>query len=376
MQLATIIDVLQELAPPSLAEDWDNTGLLLGDPARSVDRALTCLTLTGDVATEAVAAGVQLVVTHHPLLFKPVQKLTAATPEGRTVLALLQHGIAVYSPHTSWDNAPLGINQQLAELFELHDIRPLRPRQSSLGCKIIVYVPESARAAVQEALWDAGAGGIGDYTRCSFFGDGTGTFMGNASTNPAIGVPGRFEETPEVRLEVLCPANRVAAALAAVRQTHPYEVPAIDVVPLAETPDGSGAGRVGELPAAVSLGDFVARVRDRLRAPMLQCVGDPTRRVRRVGIACGAAAEYLRDAHRQGCDVFLTGEGRFHAALEARDLGLGLVLAGHYQTERPAMERLAELLQERCEGAEVRGSQVERDPLESRSIEQSLRVER
>lgn len=150
MQLATIIDVLQELAPPALAEDWDNTGLLLGDPVRNVDRALTCLTLTGDVAAEAVAAGVQLVVTHHPLLFKPVQTLTAATPEGRTVLTLLQHGIAVYSPHTSWDNAPLGINQQLAELFELDDIRPLRPRESSLGCKIIVYVPESARAAVQE----------------------------------------------------------------------------------------------------------------------------------------------------------------------------------------------------------------------------------
>lgn len=369
MQLATIIAVLQELAPPALAEDWDNTGLLLGDPARNVNRALTCLTLTSDVAAEAVAADVQLVVTHHPLLFKPVQTLTAATPEGRTVLTLLQHGIAVYSPHTSWDNAPLGINQQLAELFELDGIRPLRPRRSSLGCKIIVYVPDSARVAVQEALWAAGAGGIGDYTRCSFFVAGTGTFMGNASTNPAVGVPDRFEEAPEVRLEVLCPVNRVAAAMEAIRQAHPYEEPAIDVAPLAETPDGSGAGRIGELPAAVSLGEFVACVRERLRAPKLQSVGDPAGPVRRVGIACGAAAEYLRDAHRQGCDVFLTGEGRFHAALEARDLGLGLVLAGHYQTERPAMERLAELLGERCDGVDVRASQVERDPLESRSVE-------
>lgn len=188
--------------------------------------------------------------------------------------------------------------------------------------------------------------------------------MGNASTNPAVGVPGRFEEAPEVRLEVLCPANRVAAALEAIRRAHPYEEPAIDVVPLAATLDGSGAGRIGELPVAVPLGDFVALVRERLRAPKLQSVGDPARTIRRVGIACGAAAEYLRDAHRQGCDVFLTGEGRFHAALEARDLGLGLVLAGHYQTERPAMERLAELLGERCDGVDVRASQVERDPLE------------
>lgn len=363
MQLATIVAALQELAPPALAEDWDNTGLLFGDPGQPVGRVLTCLTLTGDVADEAISDGAQLVVTHHPLLFKPVQKLTAATPEGRTVLVLLRHGIAVYSPHTAWDNAPRGINQQLAELFELKDVRPLRSRQTSLGCKIVTYLPEESRIAVQEALWGAGAGGIGAYTRCSFFAAGTGTFMGDESTSPAVGEPGRFETVPEVRLEVLCPTGRVAAALEALRRAHPYEEPAIDVVPLAAVSDGSGAGRLGELAAAMTLGDFVELARGRLAAPGLQYVGDLARPVRRVGIACGSAAELLRDAQRQGCDVFLTGEGRFHAALEARDLGVALVLAGHYQTERPAMERLAEMLSERCAGVEVRASQAERDPL-------------
>ena len=251
MLLSQIISALEQLAPPTLPEDWDNTGLLLGDPAQSVDRVLTCLTLTGDVADEAVAAQSQLIVTHHPLLFKPVQKLTTATPEGRTILKLLQHGIAVYSPHTSWDNAPQGINQQLAELLGLTNIRPLRPRSASLGCKIVVYVPETALGAVQEALWSAGAGGIGDYTRCSFYGPGTGTFQGNESTNPTVGKPGQFEVASEVRLEVLCPPSRLPAALAALRAAHPYEEPAIDVLTLAATPDGSGAGRIGELAVAM-----------------------------------------------------------------------------------------------------------------------------
>ncbi|MDZ4684790.1 MAG: Nif3-like dinuclear metal center hexameric protein, partial [Planctomycetaceae bacterium] len=244
MPLSELIAALEALAPPALSESWDNTGLLLGDRATEVTRALTCLTLTPDVAAEAVAGGVQLVVTHHPLLFKPVQRLTTDSVEGRTVVTLLRAGVAVYSPHTAWDNAPQGINQQLAELCELQDVAPLRSADS-------------------------------------------------------------FVEPSQ------------------------------------------GAGRCGRLPRAMTLQELTALVRQRLNAPGLQFVGDPTMKIERLGIACGAAAEFWQDARRADCQALLTGEARFHAALECREAGFGLIVAGHYATERHGMERLAKLLAER-----------------------------
>lgn len=365
----TVRDVcrhLQQLAPLSLAEDWDNVGLLLGDEATEVARALTCLTLTPDVADEAIQVGARLVVTHHPVLFKPVKKLNAATSEGRMLLKLMRHGVAVYSPHTAYDNAPTGINQQLAELLELKDIAPLRPRPASAPgelCKLITYVPEGQYEAVRRAMWDAGAGGIGSYRDCSFNVRGIGTFYGLDDSNPAVGQAGRLEQVEEMRVEVICPASRLSAAVAALREAHPYEVPAIDVLPLVAMPDGSGAGRWGTLPRPMTLRELNRLVAERLRQPNVQFVGEPSQRIESLGIACGAAAEFLRDAHRAGCQALLTGEARFHACLEARDLGMSLILPGHYATERPAMEELARRLVIQFPGLIATASDKERDPV-------------
>ncbi|OYW24802.1 MAG: Nif3-like dinuclear metal center hexameric protein, partial [Planctomycetales bacterium 12-60-4] len=229
MILNEVISALEILAPPKLAESWDNTGLLLGDREATIERVLTCLTLTPDVAEEAVSAGAQLIVTHHPILFKAVQRLIADTVEGRTVLTLARHGIAVYSPHTAWDNAPQGINQQLADLLELTDVVPLRPQSADPEFKVVTFVPQTDLEPVQRALWDAGCGVIGDYRECSFFAPGTGTFFGTADANPTVGAAGKLEQVAELKLEVVCPKPRLAAALHALKCAHSYEEPAIDV---------------------------------------------------------------------------------------------------------------------------------------------------
>jgi dinuclear metal center YbgI/SA1388 family protein len=161
--LQEIVRYLQQIAPLTLAEDWDNVGLLLGDDSIDVVRAITCLTLTPDVADEAVTVGARLIVTHHPVLFKPVKRLTASSSEGRMLLKLMRHGIAVYSPHTAYDNAATGINQQLAELLELTDIAPLRPRAGGDQFKLVTFVPEGQLDAVRRGIWNAGAGVIGNY---------------------------------------------------------------------------------------------------------------------------------------------------------------------------------------------------------------------
>jgi len=364
--MTTVHDVcryLQVVAPLSLAEDWDNVGLLLGDDSADVVRVITCLTLTPDVAEEAVAVGARLIVTHHPVLFKPVKRLTTGNSEGRMLLKLMRHGIAVYSPHTAYDNSATGINQQLAELLELTAIAPLRPRPVEDPVKLVTYVPEGQLDAVRRAVWDAGAGLIGNYRECSFNIRGTGTFFGSDDSNPVVGQSGRLEQIEEIRVEIVCPPHRVDQAIAQLREAHPYEEPAIDVFRLKASSDGSGSGRYGRLPHPMSLAELNRLIRDRLKQPHIQSVGDPSKRIESVGIACGAAAEFLRDAHRAGCQALLTGEARFHACLEARELGMAMILPGHYATERPAMETLATRLCSQFPGLIATASEKEHDPL-------------
>lgn len=264
-KVAEIQDYLAHLAPPDLAESWDNTGLLIGDPSQTVEKILTCLTLTPDVAEEAISHKVDLIISHHPILFRPVQQITSASVEGKLLRDLIQANISVYSPHTSYDSAERGINWQLAHLLGLEEIGILRP--------------------------------------------------------------------------VLTQSDSV------------------------ENPQ-SGAGRFGSLPAELSLKQVNQLIKQALQVSSLQFVGDPDLRVQRIGIACGAAAEFLNDAHRHNCQVLLTGEARFHACLEARTLGMGMILPGHYATERPAMEQMAQLLHQQFPKLKIWPSQNEKDPLQ------------
>jgi dinuclear metal center YbgI/SA1388 family protein len=360
-----VCDHLKTLAPLNLAEEWDNVGLLLGDDNAEVTKVITCLTLTTGVAAEAADFGAQLVVTHHPVMFKPIKQITTSNAEGRMLLTLLRNGIGVYSPHTAWDNSASGINQQLAELFELKEIAPLRQRAVNDQVKLVTFVPAPHLDAVRKALWDAGAGVIGNYRQCSFNLHGTGTFFGSDSTNPAVGQSGQFEQVEEVRVEVVCPSKRLDHALALLRMAHPYEEPAVDVFSVKAVANSAGAGRFGILHKPLRLKDLSHIVSDRLKLQNVQFVGDPSQLIYRLGIACGAATEFLRDAQRTGCQALLTGEARFHSCLEAEDMGLGMILPGHYATERFSMEALAKRLSEQFPGLIVSASEKESDPVQT-----------
>ena len=353
---------LERFAPCATAADWDNVGLLLGDPADAVERAMTCLTVTPDVAAEAVRERVNLVVSHHPVLFRGAKKLTTATPDGQAVLPLLRAGTAVYSPHTAFDNCPGGINDILCRRLGVFDPVPLRSREAARQCKLVVFVPDSDLAKVSDALFGAGAGVIGQYNECSFRLAGTGTFFATDATNPTVGKKGRREDVPEWRLEVVVPERLVAPVVAAMRKAHSYEEPAFDVYPLKPGTAG-GEGRVGELAEPVTLGEMADRAKRELAAQSVQVVGDFSKSVRKVALACGAAGEFLSDSIRSNADVFLTGELRFHDALAARGAGIGVILPGHYATERPAVEELAAKLAADWPGVTAWASRSERDPL-------------
>src|ERR1043165_2056709 len=205
LTIADMMTALQAMAPLSLAAEWDNVGLLIGDANAPLQRMMTCLTVTPESAQEAVEAGAQLIVSHHPVLFRATKKFTTATPEGRMLLRLMQAGVAVYSAHTAFDNSTGGINDTLAQRLHLTGTLPLRTQSSERQCKIVVFVPDKDLTKVSDAMFAAGAGQIGQYRECSFRLAGTGTFFGSEQANPTVGQKGRREEVAEYRLEVLCP---------------------------------------------------------------------------------------------------------------------------------------------------------------------------
>ncbi|MFO0822933.1 MAG: Nif3-like dinuclear metal center hexameric protein [Gemmataceae bacterium] len=353
---------LERFAPCATAADWDNVGLLLGNPADAVERVMTCLTITPDVVEEAVRDRVNLIVSHHPILFRPVKKLTANTSDGKLLLPLLRAGIAVYSPHTAFDNCPGGINDILCRRLGVANAKPIRNRPTPGQCKLVVFVPDADLAKVSDAVFAAGAGTIGQYNECSFRLAGKGTFFGTDSTNPAVGQKGRREDVDEWRLEVVVPERNLTSVVAAMRKAHSYEEVAFDVYPLRPGTSG-GEGRIGELPEPMAMEQLVSRVKRELSASSVQVGGDLSRSVRKVAIACGAAGEFLSDSIRSNADVFLTGEMRFHDALTARDANVAVILPGHYATERPAVEELAAKLGQDWPTVTAWASRMERDPL-------------
>jgi dinuclear metal center YbgI/SA1388 family protein len=322
---------------------------------------MTCLTVTPEVVAEAVAGNVNLIISHHPILFRGAKKLTTSTADGRIVWPLAKAGISVYSPHTAFDNCIHGINETLASNLGLTNIGPLRTREGQGQFKLVVFVPESDSQKVSDAIFAAGGGVIGQYEHCSFRIPGTGTFFGSDKSNPVVGERGRLEEIHELRLEVVVPKSKIEAVIPAMRKAHSYEEPAFDIYPLRAN-NLLGEGRIGTLEQPVSLEVFAIRVKHVTKAHTLQTVGDSHKPITRVAVACGAAGEFLADAIRAKADAFVTGEVRFHDGIQAEDVGIALVLPGHYATERPAVEELAKRLQTQFPTTTTWASVAERDP--------------
>jgi dinuclear metal center YbgI/SA1388 family protein len=322
------------------------------------------LTVTPEVVAEAVQLKSNLIVTHHPVLFRPVQRINGDTTEGRMLLTLLKAGIAVFSSHTAFDDCPGGINDEFARRLELQNVGYLRPVEAHNQYKLVVFVPEQDLRRVSDAIFAAGAGQIGNYSECSFRVTGTGSFFGGDTTNPTIGQKGKREEVSEWRLEAICPEPAIAAVVAAMRKAHSYEEPAFDIVPLRSVPGAFGAGRVGQFPAPLSLRKLAERLRNALACGLVQFVGEPNRQVEKVALACGAAGELLTNAMLAKADAFVTGEMRFHELLIAKANQLALVLPGHYATERFGIEVLTDIIRKSFPRLAIDSSKAERDPLD------------
>lgn len=362
--MTTVADVaaaLDAIAPPALAEDWDNVGLLVGDRRSRCRKLLLCIDLTPAVIDEARRAKADMVMAYHPVIFREVKRVT---PEAGVVYDAVRANLAVYSMHTAYDHAVGGANDCLADALGMGSVRrPIRPHAGADQCKIVVFVPHSDWVAVAEAAFAAGAGRIGRYDRCSFFAEGIGTFEGAAGTTPAIGQAGRWERTPEVRWEVVCPNARAAGVIAAIRAAHSYEEPAIDVIALAASDPRLGLGRIGPLDVPASLSAVLDRVRKVCRVEHLQLIGPARGNVRTLAVGCGSCGPLWREAASAGADLYVTGELRHHDAREADQTDTTIACVCHSNSERPTLKPLAARLRKALPNLSVALSRADRDPI-------------
>jgi len=345
-RLTDLVGLLNGLYPPSLAEDWDNVGLQVGDPNSEIERVLICLDAEEIALQEAERHQVQLIISHHPLIFKGLKRLTPGDEVGRVLFRAIRQRIAVFSAHTNLDRAADGLNDWLATRLGLENCKPVENPQPAGYYKLVVFVPRGHEAELMDALFAAGAGHIGEYDCCSFRSPGTGTFRGSASTDPFIGQPGQQEEAEEFRLETIVPGGKLAKVLARMYKAHPYEEVAYDLIPLANARSGIGLGRIGYLPTELSLQQFAGRVRQQLNLASLRLVGEAEQKINKVAVCGGSGVSLLGDALRQGADCLVTGDVKYHDAQRARSEGLALIDAGHFGTEHFIVTELASRLRQ------------------------------
>lgn len=340
--------VLEAWAPPATAQSYDNVGLQIGDAGRRITRGLIALDLTPAVVEEAKRDRIDIVVTHHPLIFRPIRHVTASDGQAGLVYRMAEAGIALYAIHTNLDAAHGGVSFGLAEKLGLSDIRLLDPLADSLR-KLAVFVPVDHLDIVRQAMADAGAGQIGEYDSCAFAIPGSGYFRPGAAASPFIGsAGGELERVAEVRLEVEVPHWKLDAVLAAVREVHPYEEVAYDVYSVAQPYSRAGLGAIGVLPERCTLEELLNVVSDRLNVPAIRYAGDVSMPIERVAVCGGSGSDFIALARRAGADAYVTADVTYHKFFDVMDAGgrcrMALIDPGHYETEFVAEELLRQYL--------------------------------
>lgn len=331
MRIKEIINTIEQLAPLPLQESYDNSGVQVGDVNIEAKGVLLCIDITENVLEEAISLGCNLIISHHPLMFRPIKSVTGRNYIERCLTKAIKNDIVIYSAHTNLDNAVDGVNYRLAEMLGLQEVRILAPKSNSL-LKLVTFVPEAHADNVRTALFNAGAGNIGNYDSCSFNLNGTGSFRGGDNANPFVGKVGELHLESEVRIETILPSFRQGEVLRALMAVHPYEEPAYDFYPLANSWVQAGSGIVGVLPEPMPEQDFLYLLKDVFQLNTIMHTKMNNREIRDVAICGGSGAFLYPDAISYGADAFVTGEAKYNDFYDVEDKLLFAVV-GHYESE-------------------------------------------
>lgn len=344
MKVKEISRFLEQFAPLGLQESYDNSGLLIGSPDTEVKKCLITLDITNEVMEEAISSDCQLIVAHHPLIFKGIKRLTGADETEKLVVKAIKYNIAVYAIHTNLDNVKEGVNGMLARKLGLVNCRILNGSKNRL-LKLVTFCPVKHYQQVRSAMFDAGAGHIGNYDSCSYNLEGNGTFRALEGADPFVGEPGKLHVEKEVRIEVVLPEYIRKQVVRALLGSHPYQEVAYDIYRLENQMSGTGAGMVGELPEETDPLEFLNQIKETLNCKAIKYNELPEGKVKKIAFCGGSGSFLIDEAFRSGADIFITGDIKYHDFF--RHLGeMMIVDAGHYETEQFTKQLLYTLLKE------------------------------
>jgi dinuclear metal center YbgI/SA1388 family protein len=345
MKLSDIISTLEKFAPPQLQESYDNSGLLIGNTQTEIIKALVTVDVTEAVLKEAIEKKCNLIISHHPLIFKGIKSITGKNAEERIIEKAIKNDIAIYAIHTNLDNVDRGINAILCQKLGIKNTRILSPKKELLR-KLVTFCPSDHAEKVRKAIFEAGAGQIGEYDSCSFNTPGTGSFRGSDATHPFVGEKGKLHYEDEIRIETIYPVYRETAVLKALFESHPYEEVAYDLYPLENVFDRVGAGMIGELETEADELEFLKSVKQTLGSGCVRHTKLPGKKIKKVAVCGGSGSFLIGDAIRAGADIFITGDIKYHDFFQAENR---IIIAdvGHYESEQFAKELIYHVLIEK-----------------------------
>jgi len=361
MKLYELTNYLESLAPLAYQEDYDNAGLIVGRPEAEIQQALISLDCTEAVVDEAIARHCQVIISHHPIVFKGLKKFNGKTYVERVVEKAIRHNIAIYAIHTNLDHIKEGVNKRICDTLGLKNCNILAPKGGLLK-KLVTYVPANQASQVRDALFKAGAGHIGNYSECSFNTNGEGTFNGDASTNPYVGTPGTRHTEAETRIETIYPANLESKILMALFLAHPYEEVAYDLYPITNQHQQVGAGMIAELEHPLDERSFLQHVKQQLNASVIRHTALTGKMVKKVAVCGGSGGFLLKQAIAAGADVFITADYKYHEFFDAEGK---IVIAdvGHFESEQFTQHLLCEIIQKKFISFAVRLTEVNTNPV-------------
>ncbi len=361
MIVKEVTDLLEELAPLELAEDFDNVGLLVGNANMEVSGILVSLDTLENVVEEAISKSCNLIVSFHPIIFKGLKKLTGSNYVERAVMKAIEEKIAIYSMHTALDNAREGVNAKLCEVLGIHGSKPLIQQKGSIK-KLTTYVPKKEADKLRKALFKAGAGTIGDYKDCSFSVEGIGSYTPGENTNPAIGEVGKTHYEDEIQLNVTYTKDKEKSVLKALFSAHPYEEVAYEIYMLDNKNQHIGMGKIGELEQPMSEEDFLKLLKERLKVPAIRHSALLNRNIKKVAVLGGSGSFAIGAAKAAGADIFVTADLKYHQFYEA-EKKIVLADVGHYETEQFTKNLLVDYLTKKMPNFAVCLSESRTNPI-------------
>ncbi len=361
MKVADITSIIEEIAPLPLQESYDNAGLLVGDKAMSVTGVLITLDVTEAVVDEAINKNCNLVISHHPLIFRGLKKITGQDYIQRSIIKAIKNDIAIYAAHTNIDNVMNGVNGKIADKIGLKNRQILQPKDEIL-LKLATFVPHAHAEKVQQALFKAGAGEIGEYDSCSFNVKGKGTFRAGKDANPFVGEKNKIHSEPETRIEVILPKFLKNKIIATLLQAHPYEEPAYDIFPLLNSWNTVGAGMIGELEEPMSETEFLDHLKQAFSLSVVRHTPLSGRIIKKVSLCGGAGSQFIHNGIAQGADVFVSGDFKYHEFFDAENKIL-VTDIGHYESEQFTKDVFYEIITKKIPNFAVQISEVNTNPI-------------